>query len=297
MTIGVDATGQITLYSGAVDIGQGSNTILAQIAADALGVPVAEIGLVTGDTALTRDAGKTSASRQTLVSGRACEAAARDLRHRLFSLAGAPDGLADDCSARLSLYQGEVSVRSGNARYSSRLPAGDGDVVTGLGRFDPPTTPLDRRGQGNPYSAYAFATQVAVIEVDVGLGTTRVLEVAAAHDVGRAINPQQVVGQIHGGIAQGLGLALMEEFIPGRTENLHDYLIPTVGDMPRIHAMIIEDPTPHGPSGAKGVGEPALISTAPAIFGGIYRATGVRVRKAPALPCRLLAELRQTLGH
>jgi CO/xanthine dehydrogenase Mo-binding subunit len=96
-----------------------------------------------------------------------------------------------------------------------------------------------------------------------------------------------VLGQIHGGIAQGLGLALMEEFIPGRTENLHDYLIPTVGDVPRIRVHLIEDPEPEGPFGAKGVGEPALVPTAPAILGAIRHATGVTMRRVPVLPHRL----------
>ena len=106
-------------------------------------------------------------------------------------------------------------------------------MLEGVGTWDPPTTPLDANGQGIPYATYGFAAQMAEVEVDTVLGTTKVLAIVAAHDVGRAINPTLVEGQIHGGIAQGLGLALMEEFIPGRTENLHDYLIPTVGDMPR----------------------------------------------------------------
>ena len=133
---------------------------------------------------------------------------------------------------------------------------------------------------------------MAEVEVDTALGTVKVLDIVAAHDVGRAINPTLVEGQIHGGIAQGLGLALMEEFIPGRTENLHDYLIPTVGDMPRIKSILIEDPELHGPYGAKGVGEPALIATAPAILSAIRHATGARMTRVPATPDRVLAAIR-----
>ena len=118
----------------------------------------------------------------------------------------------------------------------------------------------------------------------------------AAHDVGRAINPTQVEGQIQGGIAQGLGMALMEEYLPGRTENLHDYLIPTFGDVPRIEVMLIEDPEPQGPFGAKGVGEPGLVPTAPAILSAIRHATGVRITEVPALPHRLRAALRAQGG-
>jgi CO/xanthine dehydrogenase Mo-binding subunit len=114
-----------------------------------------------------------------------------------------------------------------------------------------------------------------------------VLHVHAAHDVGRAVNPTQVEGQIHGGIAQGLGLALMEEYISGRTDNLHDYVIPTVGDIPPISVYIVEDHEPLGPYGAKGVGEPALVATAPAILNAIHNAVGVRVRQIPATPDRV----------
>jgi CO/xanthine dehydrogenase Mo-binding subunit len=119
------------------------------------------------------------------------------------------------------------------------------------------------------------------------LGTTKVLRMVAAHDVGKAVNPIQVEGQIHGGIAQGLGMALMEEFIPGRTENLHDYLIPTFGDMPRIDIELIEAAEPLAAYGAKGVGEPALVPAAPAILSAIRHATGARIYQLPATPDRV----------
>ena len=169
-----------------------------------------------------------------------------------------------------------------------------GDVLLGSGYFDPPTTSLDYNGQGEPYGTYGFAAQLALVKVDCALGTVRVLRIEAAHDVGQALNPIQVEGQIEGGIAQGIGLALMEEYVPGKTENLHDYLIPTIGDIPPMKIFIIEDPEPSGPWGAKGIGEPALCATAPAIFGGIYQATGIRVRRAPCTPDRLQAELIQS---
>ena len=121
---------------------------------------------------------------------------------------------------------------------------------------------------------------------------SRELGFFAAHDVGRAINPQLAEGQIEGGIAQGLGLALMEEYLPGETENLHNYLIPTIGDMPHITSILIEKPDTEGPMGAKGLGEHVLIPTAPAILNGIHHATGARVTKVPALPHRLLAAIK-----
>ena len=279
MRIGIAADGTVTLYNGAFDIGQGSNTIMTQIAADALGLPAGQIRLVCGDTDLTPDAGKTSASRQTFVSGRAAEKAATDLRQQILRLANA------GAAAKLSLEGAVLTVRDGGeVRTLDMAKVGP---LMGEGVFDPPTTPLDKDGQGVPYATYAFAAQMATVEVDLELGTVKVLRIVAAHDVGKAINPTLVEGQIEGGIAQGLGLALMEEYLPGRTENLHDYLIPTVGDMPEMESILIEDREPLGPSGAKGIGEPALVPTAPAILGAIDNATGVRMRRVPVLPHRL----------
>ena len=251
------ADGQITLYNGAVDVGQGSYTIMRQICADALGVPVDEIHQITGDTDLTPDAGKTSASRQTYVTGKATEQAALDLRQQIEALEGRNESVA---------LQAEAT-------------------------FDPPASPLDENGQGEPYGTYAFAAQMAVVKVDTELGTTKVVRMVGAHDVGKAINPTLVEGQIQGGIAQGLGLALMEEYLPGRTENLHDYLIPTVGDMPEMEIILIEDPDPNGPQGAKGVGEPGLVPTAPAILAAIKSAAGVRIHQIPATPDRVRAAI------
>ena len=286
MVIGICPGGRITLFSGAVDIGQGSNTIMLQIAADALGVPVDNVHLVAGDTDLTRDAGKTSASRQTFVSGNAARLASLALRAEILRHANVgPD-------ATITVEDGVIRVGDTVLDPTTMAVDGDGLVLRGEGRFDPPTTPLDADGQGIPYASYAFAAQAALVEVDIELGTVRCLRIVAAHDVGRAINPQQVEGQIEGGIAQGLGLALMEEFVPGRTDNLHDYLIPTIGDVPPITTILIERPDPLGPYGAKGVGEPALIATAPAILNAIAAATGVRLTAVPATPDRVLAALQ-----
>ncbi|GJD52860.1 Aldehyde oxidoreductase [Methylobacterium crusticola] len=292
ITLGPD--GALTFLNGAVDIGQGSSTVLLQIAADALGVAPDRFRSVVGDTDLTPDAGKTSASRQTFVSGNAARLAGEDLRGRILALANAGP------EARLVLDGPRLSIVDGPASRTldlGRLPRdASGAVLAGEGWYDPPTTALDANGQGIPYATYGFAAQVAEVEVDTVLATVRVVRIAAAHDVGRAVNPTLVEGQIHGGIAQGLGLALMEEFIPGRTENLHDYLIPTVGDMPEIAVRIIEDPDPEGPYGAKGVGEPALVATAPAILGAIRHATGARLTRVPVLPHRLHAALHPAAG-
>lgn len=290
MRVGLKPDGRFVLFNGAVDIGQGSNTILTQIAADAVGVPIGLFDLVMGDTDLTLDAGKTSASRQTFVSGKATELAGVALRRQLLARLNAGEG------ATLAIKDGCVSVTDDAGERSLALAALPVDtlgcVLTATGTFDPPTKILDDDGQGVPYATYGFAAQMAEVSVDGELGTVKVRRIVAAHDVGRAINPQQVEGQIHGGIAQGLGLALMEEYVPGRTENLHDYLIPTVGDMPEIECILIEDAEPLGPYGAKGIGEPALIPTAPAILNAIEHATGVRLTRLPATPDRVLAALK-----
>ena len=175
-----------------------------------------------------------------------------------------------------------------------------GFVVEVVETFDPPTTPLDENGQGDPYAVFGSGAHMAEIEVDVELGRVKVLRLICAHDVGRAINPTLVEGQIEGGAAQGLGLALMEEFFPGKGENLHDYLIPTIGDMPPVECILIEDASSVGPFGAKGIGEQALIPTAPAIFNAIHHATGARIRRAPATPDRVRAghpRCRGESGH
>jgi CO/xanthine dehydrogenase Mo-binding subunit len=157
----------------------------------------------------------------------------------------------------------------------------EGYVLRAEESYDPPTKPLDANGQGEPYAQFGYAAHLVVVEVDTALGTVKPLSFVAAHDVGQAINPLLVEGQVQGGIAQGLGMALMEEYIPGRTENLHDYLIPP------IETIIIEEPDGHGPYGAKGLGEHVLIPTAPAILNAITNATGVRVRQVPATPARM----------
>jgi aldehyde oxidoreductase len=295
MRIALARDGTLTFFNGAVDIGQGSSTVLVQIAADALGLPPHAFRLVVGDTDLTEDAGKTSASRQTFVSGNAARLAAQDLRAKILALANAgPDAKLTLEGAKLSIADGEASRTLDLATLVipefrvSEISGTQGAVVLeGVGSWDPPTTPLDANGQGVPYATYGFAAQMAEVEVDTALGTTKVLAMVAAHDVGRAINPTLVEGQIHGGIAQGLGMALMEEYVPGRTENLHDYLIPTAGDMPPVKTYLIEDPELDGPFGAKGVGEPALIATAPAILSAIRHATGARLTRVPVLPHRL----------
>ena len=293
--IGLKRDGRIALHQGAVDIGQGSNTVVTQICAEALGAPIEHFDLLSGDTAITPDCGKTSASRQTFVTGRAAQMAGEQLRRAILKLANATE------SASIQFDDAGVTVC--NAHETKLLALKEmpvdqfGYVITSEATFDPPTSPLDENGQGNPYAVYGFGAHMAEIEVDTEMGTIRVLKVTAVHDVGRAINPTLIEGQIEGGVAQGLGMALMEEFFPGKGENLHDYLIPSAGDIPPIESILIEDPSPVGPFGAKGIGEQAVIPTAPAILNALHDAAGIRLAKIPATPDRVRAAILKQQGQ
>jgi aldehyde oxidoreductase len=296
MRVGLRRNGRIAIHMGAVDIGQGSATVVTQICAQALGVPLDKFDLLPADTDLTPDCGKTSASRQTFVSGNAALMAGKQLRAAILEMCKAP------AQASIALNECALWIESGELREKfdlCKLPLDDlGYVLRAEATFDPPTKPLDKDGQGIPYAVYGFGAQLAEVEIDLDLGTVRVLQLTAAHDVGRAINPTLIEGQIEGGAAQGLGMALMEEFVPGRGENLHDYLIPTIGDMPPVESILIEDPSPVGPFGAKGIGEQALIPTAPAILNAIFDGAGVRIRKLPATPDKVRAAiLRRASGE
>jgi len=291
MKVGISRGGQVILHQGAVDIGQGSNTVVTQICADALGLPLSAFTLIGADTAITPDAGKTSASRQTYVSGKAAELAGRALREKILRFANVSP------EAELAVQGGDLLIREGEVRRQIALSAlpcdADGYVFSAEATYDPPTTSLDAKGQGKPYAVYGYGAQLVELEVDVTLGTVKLIKITAAHDVGRAINPLLAEGQIEGGIAQGIGLALMEEYVPGRTENLHDYLIPTIGDVPKIETILVEVPDPEGPFGAKGLGEHVLIPTAPAILNAIRHATGAELAKVPATPARVLEAIRK----
>lgn len=288
--VGLDRKGRVVLFQGAVDIGQGANTVISQICADAVGVPLEAVIRIGADTDTTPDAGKTSASRQTYVSGNAAFAAGQSLRKQLLALVEASEESSFEVEGPDFLIHDRGAVKRVDL---NALPAVEGDLVAvAVATYDPPTTPLDAKGQGEPYAVFGFGAQLTELEVDLELGTVDLLKITAAHDVGRAVNPGLLEGQIEGGIAQGIGLALMEEYIPGRTENLHDYLIPTIGDVPEVVSILVESNDPRGPYGAKGIGEHSLIPTAPSILNALRDAIGVGIRKLPATPDRVLAAIR-----
>lgn len=294
------ADGTVIVLSGAADIGQGSDTVLAQIAAEELGISIEEVCIVSADTGVTPESGHTSASRQTYISGNAVRSAAREAKRVLLESA------AEELETSV-----EELVAQGGKIYPSKEPnrwlsiqdvAGrcrrEGLLAIGSGFFNPQTTKLDpETGQGEPYATYAFATHIAEVEVDTETGQVEILRIVAAHDVGKAINPRGIAGQITGGIAMGIGFALMEEFRlqqgASETVSFESYLIPTIQDIPEIAFTIVEEREETGPFGAKGVGEPAMIPTAPAIVNAIYDAIGVRITELPVTPEKILSGLKR----
>jgi CO/xanthine dehydrogenase Mo-binding subunit len=225
-------------------MGQGANTVMTQICADAVGVDITSIATLGADTDTTPDAGKSSASRQTFVSGNATYLAGTALRAHILELAAASE------EAHLELDGSHLVVHDRDTITTVDIGSMDADedglVAVCTATYDPPTTTLDEDGQGEPYAQFGFGAHMAELEVDLALGTVRLRQITAAHDVGRAVNPTLIEGQIEGGVAQGIGMALMEEYIPGRSENLHDYLIPTIGDVPEIVSILVESGDPVG---------------------------------------------------
>lgn len=318
--------GTVRVLTGCADIGQGSSTVLGQIAAEEIGVPYEDVIVLAGDTGQSPDAGASSASRQTYISGNAVLRAARAAKANIYAMAsdmlGAPvEALVGEngvirvkpqASEQLSDCQGACQGSLGLNLDPQADPKGtsvsfkevvakcrmNGIMSIGSGWFNPPTTGLDPvTGAGDPYGSYAFATQVAEVEVDTQTGELRVIQIVAAHDVGKIVNPLHCEGQIEGGSIMGVGYALMEEIVVDkgkiRTDSLNTYLMPTSMDVPAVHSVVVEEPEETGPFGAKGLGEPALIPTAAAIANAIYDAVGVRVRSLPISPENLLARIQE----
>lgn len=298
--IKVDDFGHVTLVTGATEIGQGSETVLAQIVAEALGVRLEDIAVINDDTDVKPWDVGVHASRTTFIAGNAAHMAAVQAREQILETAAE---LLEVEPSALIAEGGMVRVRDDPSRsiplakvVRRRHFREGGQVVIGEGWYDPPTQLVNKSTyKGNISAAYSFGAQMAEVEVDIETGVVRVLRLVCANDVGRAINPMAVEGQIEGGAQMGLGYALTEELIvrQGRVVNpdLMDYRVFTAADMPRIDTIIIETHDPTGPFGAKGVGEMGGTPTAAAIANAIYDATGVRMTELPMTPERVLAAL------
>jgi xanthine dehydrogenase D subunit len=271
------------IHSAAAEVGQGINTIQAQIARTELGVERAVV--LPADTRVG-SSGSSSASRQTWMTGGAVKTACEAVRARALQKAVA---LVGQDPGDLHLAGGRVVSRSRGGLIALADVVGDEVIEETRAYRHRKTWPLDpETGQGHAHVSFAFAAHRAVVDVDTELGLVRVVEIATAQDVGKALNPQAVEGQIEGGIAQGLGLALMEEIQVRDARILNpsftDYLIPTVLDMPKVVARVFELGDPDSPYGLKGVGEPPTISSTPAIVAALRDATGRALRRVPVKP-------------
>ncbi len=286
-TIEVCEDGSVIVRSGEVDYGQGSDTILCQIAAEELGIPYDTIQMITADTFTTPNAGPTSASRVTYVTGTAMLKAARAMKKNLQSVAEKILGRSDLLFANETVYSMAHPEKSISFKDLAKAAHLRGIPMVETAWHDITTQDVDpETAQGDAYSAYAYATQLAEVEVDTETGKVEVLRVISATDAGKAINPLNIEGQIEGGVAMGVGYALTEEIKEEagylRTGSLGEYMVPTSMDVPKVETHIIEVPAPEGPYGAKGVGEPASIPTAPAILNAIANALDIRVTELPA---------------
>ena len=289
--------GHLVVYCSAPDYGQGIGTVMAQLAAEALGVPREAVELVNADTATTPDSGIQGASRATYFIGSSVAQAAGNLKREILAVAA---GLLEVPAGELVLERDRV--------VSGADPVQAVPLAVLAGRFDQLGRP--RRVQGvfdlspqfpdgtRPEYLPCFVTgaQLAQVIVDLDTGQVRVVRIVATHDVGRAINPPNAIGQIQGAIVMGVGAALSEEYLPGRSSGLTDYILPMVGEVPEIEVKLIEVPSRYGPFGAKGLGEAAILPTAPAIINALSRAIGVRVRAIPATPPRVLQAIQGRAG-
>ncbi|QYG93133.1 xanthine dehydrogenase subunit D [Iamia sp. SCSIO 61187] len=275
--------GIATVTCAAAEVGQGFVTLAQQITREVLGVT--DVLLAPADTATIATAGSTSASRQTWMSGGAVEKAARAVREQVVAHVA---GLTGAAEADLRLRDGRVVAAAGPVEVDVAV-AGLAPAFEASVRFQHRQTfPLDADGQGDAHVSFACAAHRATVDVDPELGLVRVVEVATAQDVGRVLNPTAALGQIEGGIAQGVGLATMEEvvLVDGKPRNpsFTDYLIPTALDMPAVSVAWVEEPEPDAPFGAKGVGEPPVISSTPAVVAAVRSATGRPLTRVPMLP-------------
>jgi xanthine dehydrogenase molybdenum-binding subunit len=319
-TVKVDDFGRVSLITGSTEIGQGSETVLAQIVAEVLGVNVEDVTVLNSDTDVKPWDVGVHASRTTFIAGNAARLAALKAREQIFETAAQLLGAdPDDLIARdgkiavspraisgqgdrkpgnrQSTIDNQQSVELGKVVRARHFREG-GQLVIGEGWYDPPTQLVDKdTHKGNISATYGFGAQMAEVDVDAETGQVRVLRLVCANDVGRAINPMAVEGQVEGGAQMGLGYALTEELQvkDGRVlnPNLHDYRLFTMADMPHIESILVETDDPQGPFGAKGVGEMGGTPTAAAIANAIYDAVGVRLTTLPMTPERVLKAMEQ----
>jgi xanthine dehydrogenase molybdenum-binding subunit len=297
----IDDFGTVNVITGATDMGQGSDTVIAQIVAEEIGVKVEDVLVTHTDTDICPWDVGAHASRTTFVAGNSARGAAKKVKGQLLdvaakSLGESPDNLDIRDQTVFSKIDPEKKSPLGKVLRAAHYTAG-GSMVMAENFYDPNNENLDKEFKGNLSVTYAYGTHGVEVEVDKETGQVKILKYIAAHDVGKAINPMLLEGQVYGGATQGIGYALTERLIlkDGKVMNPNflDYKILTAKDVPHIETVVVETNDPFGPFGAKGIGEPGLVPTAPAIANAIYDAVGVRIKDLPITPEKVLAALKE----
>ncbi|MEK6711610.1 MAG: xanthine dehydrogenase family protein molybdopterin-binding subunit, partial [Nitrospinota bacterium] len=303
--IKMNKDGTVQVLSGTIEMGNGSDTTLSQICAEALGVRVEDVRIINGDTSVNPYGWGVRGSRTTTIDGMATRLAAIEARDML--LRGAAQILECDV-ADLDARDGKIFVKSSPDRMVTHSQAymkiydkqGSEAVYTAASYDSPSETPDPATGYGNWSAAYSFGAKVAEVEVDTETGAVEVLRIISANDVGTVVNPAGAQGQLDGGALMGVGYALMEDFqVEGGqpvNPNWLDYKFPSTQDMPRLEAILVETKNPSGPYGAKGLGEMVQLATEPAIANAVYDAVGVRITDLPITPEKILKALREKEG-
>ena len=301
VTAELASDGRVRLFTGAMDMGQGTDTALGLIVAGELALPLESVLVVSGDTAVTPDTGASTGSRVIYTEGNAVKEAAVRLKEAILSTASE---LLELSFEKLEIREGQVAplketgisgptvslAEVARARLAAGLP------LRFEGKFHSVPMRDSLSGGESSYLVYVTATHMAEVEVDTKEGTVRVLRVVAAHDVGRVVYPLGLRGQIEGAVSMGMGFALKEEFVPGETTGFKQYQIPNARETPEVVSLMVEMGDPSAGLGAKGAAECATVAVAPAIANAIADATGVRIHRLPATPDRLRALIAGATG-
>ncbi|MEQ9714920.1 MAG: xanthine dehydrogenase family protein molybdopterin-binding subunit [Candidatus Asgardarchaeum sp.] len=298
-TVQITTDGSVIVLVGTSEMGQGMRTVLAQIAAEALGVTIDKIYLPEVDTLAVPDSGPTVASRATVMSGNAIIDAAEKIKENLLKVASEELNVPPE---RLDIKDNVIfDTDNPNVKVEFdkivEIAYAKGVKLAAVGWYHAPDTTFNEQGLGDAYYVYSYATHVAEVEVDLETGKVNVIDYYAVHDSGKIINPVTAEGQVQGGVAQGIGYALLEDLVVENGKimnpNLTDYLIPSIKDVPNIKVYFVEAEYPEGPFGAKGLGEPCLMPVAAAIANAIRHATGVRIKKLPMTAEKVFFALKE----
>ena len=286
----IDDFAHVTLMTGASEIGQGSETVLAQLVCEELGLPLSAVSVVNNDTDITPWDVGVHASRTTFIAGNSAIGAARKAKAKILAAAAAKAGVPVET---LSLREGFVFSESQKlfelGKFLRGLHFSDrAELVMTTFYYEPPSKHQDKQFKGDVSAAYAWATQVCEVEVDTATGIVRLLKVTGAHDVGRVLNRLGIEGQVEGGVVMGMGYALTENLVVEnctvRNPNFRDYKLVTAPEIPEMDVSFIETMDGEGPQGAKGIGEAPAICMAAAVANAIYNATGTRIYALPFTP-------------